>query len=237
MDDTFVFSGFDVVVDSRESAPYRFENLPNEGRKLVVRSVTRGLKTGDYSIAGFEHRVAVERKSLPDLFNCLGGDRARFVNQLTRLNNMECAMLIVESSWEDAMNEPPSRSRLSPRSVNRSYLAFTQRFANVQWFWSPDRRSAEIQTYRYLDRWHTDHEKDLTASYSRRHMFRLFEQEVTAREQINALADRHMDDFDSDEHRVVANKRCKSSPVGVCIRDETHCLFCHGGEVVLDAES
>ena len=70
MDDTFVFSGFDVVVDSRESAPYRFENLPNEGRKLVVRSVTRGLKTGDYSIAGFEHRVAVERKSLPDLFNC-----------------------------------------------------------------------------------------------------------------------------------------------------------------------
>ena len=55
-----------VVCDSREQQPYTFAGFP-----AVVE--VAGLEAGDYSLAGFERRVAIERKSIQDLVGCLTG--------------------------------------------------------------------------------------------------------------------------------------------------------------------
>jgi DNA excision repair protein ERCC-4 len=46
-----------VVVDTREQEPYGFDSES-------IASIRKALPAGDYSIEGFETRVAVERKSM-----------------------------------------------------------------------------------------------------------------------------------------------------------------------------
>ena len=77
---------FDIVVDSREQLPF----WPNLERK--------GLKTGDYSIKGYENRIAIERKSLADLAGTLGKGHARFRKELERAKNLDYFAVVVEGS-------------------------------------------------------------------------------------------------------------------------------------------
>lgn len=67
---------YTIAVDTREQAPYRFAGEP-------VASAT--LAAGDYSLAGLEHLIAVERKELGDLVGCMTHDRDRFKRELQRL--------------------------------------------------------------------------------------------------------------------------------------------------------
>ena len=60
-------AGLTFIVDSREQRPYA---LPG--------AVVRALPAGDYSVEGFEDRVAIERKSKADAYSTLGGARSRF---------------------------------------------------------------------------------------------------------------------------------------------------------------
>ena len=55
-----------VVTDRNENLPFDVAPMQN-----VVASLT----TADYTIAGLEDRVALERKSLPDLISCCGTER------------------------------------------------------------------------------------------------------------------------------------------------------------------
>ncbi len=79
-----------AIVDSREQAPLALAPL---------RSVVGTLATGDYSVLGLEHVVAIERKSLPDLLSCVGQERERFDREVQRLLAYPCRALVVESSW------------------------------------------------------------------------------------------------------------------------------------------
>ena len=69
-----------VLIDRREQHAWRFENLPSE---------LGTLDTGDYSVRGLEHLVAVERKTLDDLLGCCGRERDRFKRELARLEPQE----------------------------------------------------------------------------------------------------------------------------------------------------
>jgi hypothetical protein len=117
----------------------------------------RGLRTGDYSLRGYEARVAVERKSLQDVYHTLGQRRACFERELARLNEMEFAAVVVEASWEAILREPPGRSRLRPKVVYRSVLAWGQRYPRVHWYTMGNRRLAEVTTLRILERFYRDH--------------------------------------------------------------------------------
>src|SRR4051794_5316741 len=92
-------SPYTVIVDTREQAPYEFlrpiKLTRSHYRKLLT---SRGaLHTGDYSLAGLESRVAIERKSLGDLFGTLGRGRKRFEAELTRFESFEFAGLVIEA--------------------------------------------------------------------------------------------------------------------------------------------
>ena len=87
-----VVSPFTVVVDTREQVPFDFRSIParetDGGGCVAVRTVVKGLATGDYSIEGWENRVVVERKSLTDLYGTLGRGRERFEREFDRLAEM-----------------------------------------------------------------------------------------------------------------------------------------------------
>ncbi|RPH47035.1 MAG: hypothetical protein EHM91_06585, partial [Planctomycetota bacterium] len=67
-----------IVVDTREQRPYRFD-------PQFVVVTRRALPAGDYSIAGHETAVAIERKSLGDFVTSVIHERERFERELARL--------------------------------------------------------------------------------------------------------------------------------------------------------
>jgi DNA excision repair protein ERCC-4 len=154
-----VFPGT-VVIDSREGLPYAFTGIVSDAKdgRLPVRvtTIVRGLPSGDYSLEGFENRVAVERKSLGDLFSTLGGSRDRFQRELARLAEMEHAAVVIEAEWSTIYRTPPERSQLPPKNVLRSVIAWQQRFPSIHWHFVPGRAFAERLTFRILERfWKT----------------------------------------------------------------------------------
>jgi ERCC4-type nuclease len=74
----------DIIVDTRETVPL-FDCPP-------CTSAT--LKTGDYSLRGFENLIAIERKGIGDLFSSIGQGRDRFLRQVRRCSKVEGCVLI-----------------------------------------------------------------------------------------------------------------------------------------------
>lgn len=79
---------FTVVVDTREKRGYRF-TCPVEEKALPV---------GDYSVAGLEGMVVVERKGFDDVYKCLSGDRGRFEVQLRKLSKIPHRALVLDTT-------------------------------------------------------------------------------------------------------------------------------------------
>lgn len=143
-----------IIQDSREQAPFRFEGFP-----AVVE--VAGLDAGDYSLAGFERRVAIERKSLPDLVACLGVERERFARELARLRGYDCAAIVIEASADD-LRAGHFRAKLNPEAAWQSVLAFAQRY-RIPFFWSESRADAEETTFHLLRHYQHDRMRELKA--------------------------------------------------------------------------
>ncbi len=109
---------------------------------LTVQRRVATLRTGDYSIDGHQDRIACERKSLSDLYTTLGQGRARFIRELERLNAMDFAAVVVEAEWLRVATDPPSRSRLNPKTVIASVVAWQIRYSRVHWCFLPGRAVA-----------------------------------------------------------------------------------------------
>lgn len=77
-----------IVVDTREQRPLNFGRLPLVRKKLDF---------GDYSLRGFESRVAVERKSIQDLWGTLSQPVAwaRFEREMQRAQLAGCRVHVV----------------------------------------------------------------------------------------------------------------------------------------------
>lgn len=83
-----ILKSFTVLVDDREKCPW---NLPYKTEK-------KRLKTGDYTIKGFENIIAIEKKSgLIELLNNLAnGYRSTFERFLKRLGEYPVKCIVVE---------------------------------------------------------------------------------------------------------------------------------------------
>lgn len=112
-----------VIIDSREQRAWDFENLPSE---------TGSLPTGDYSVKGLEHLIAVERKSLDDLLACCGRERDRFKRELQRLRAYRFRCLVIEASYAD-LDRGDWRSKIQPSHVIGSLTAWTAQYELPIW--------------------------------------------------------------------------------------------------------
>lgn len=140
---------------------YRFEDLVCDeergGGDLVVPTKSANLLWGDYTLAGMESSVCIERKTLNDLFGTLGGRRDEFQEQIRCMaESYKTACVVVEASWADVILSPPSHSSMNPKSVQRTILAWWHRYPTVAWhFWGP-RVLAEKTVFRLLERCYID---------------------------------------------------------------------------------
>ncbi len=133
-----------IIIDSREQAPFAFQHEKYAGTVAEVGA----LDTGDYSLAGLTDRVAVERKSLPDLVACLGRERARFARELQRASALDAFAVVVEASWAELAGGQ-YRSQLNPHSACQSILAFTARY-RIPFMFAGSRAGAEYVAWGFL---------------------------------------------------------------------------------------
>lgn len=150
---------FKIIIDKREQKPFFLDRVgdPNfPGLKIEWGT----LKSGDYSLAGMdspecEYSIAVERKSLPDLFQSMGRNRDRLVAEFKRMQVFDYAALVIEGDYRTILKNPPQESSMNPKAVFRSILAFSQRY-NLHTFDCPTRQFAEKTTYLLLRRFWDD---------------------------------------------------------------------------------
>lgn len=151
---------FTVVVDTREQLPYDFSGMTSQtGDALVVPVLVRGLPSGDYSIdgGGMENRIAIERKSLDDLYGSVTWGRVRFEAEIARLNDLAAGgftAVVIEATWPEitapAEHRPGWINRTDPRSVEGTIVAWSIRYPRVHWWACGDRRGAECRTFSIL---------------------------------------------------------------------------------------
>jgi len=96
-----------VIVDTREKDEYTF------GEFVTIR---QKLDAGDYSVAGLEDRIAIERKNLDDFVGTVIYQKERFHEELVRLARMDFAAIVVEASLTDIL-EHRYKSGVRPASV------------------------------------------------------------------------------------------------------------------------
>jgi hypothetical protein len=153
-----------VVVDSREQAPYHFQGVRADAKgfkvPIIVRTVVKGLETGDYSIVGLENRITIERKSLADAYGTFGDGRERFERELERMRSYEYSAVVIEAGWEHALNyvppiRPVPKKRFTSKHFFRSVLAWDVRYP-TKWYTAPTAFLAERIVFRLLQRFWTD---------------------------------------------------------------------------------
>lgn len=103
-----------AIVDTREQLPLDLAPLNVEAGTLT---------TGDYSVKGLEHVVAIERKSESDLLACIGTERERFDREVQRLLAYPVRALLIESTWT-RIEAGEWRSQVKPSAAIGSLLGW-----------------------------------------------------------------------------------------------------------------
>lgn len=85
-----------LITDTREQDEYCFDS-----RLVAVQR--RALPAGDYSVAGLEDVVAVERKTLDDFVSTVIHQRARFGRELSKLAGYRAACVVVEAGLPEML--------------------------------------------------------------------------------------------------------------------------------------
>lgn len=80
-----------IIVDTREQNPL-----------WTTDAIQQKLDVGDYSIEGYHDKIAIERKSLPDLYGTLGKGHKRFKKELERARQLEYFAIVTEGSYTSA---------------------------------------------------------------------------------------------------------------------------------------
>lgn len=134
-----------IIQDSREQHPFTFERFPVEVERAA-------LPAGDYSLPGFEDRVAIERKEVNDLIGCLmNGNRERFERELAKLRFYDLAAVTVEASLDD-VSRGRYRSEMKPQAALQSIFAFQVRY-RVPFMFCGSRPGAEYATFSLLEKY------------------------------------------------------------------------------------
>jgi hypothetical protein len=186
-----VVTQFTVLVDSREQAPYGFEGLKSEaGRPLAVVKKQAAIVVpkrapgwGDYSIQGMEPAmldrsqpgsigepypiISIERKSMNDAHSTIlgwGQHRENFIRELTNLNGLTFAAVVVECTEGELIANAPEygiRTKAeNAKAIARSLIHWRVRFNRVQWVFCNDRQMAEMETFRLLEFfWQENHKR------------------------------------------------------------------------------
>lgn len=91
-----------------------------------LKTVRGTLSTGDISVRGLEHKIAVERKTLQDMIGCIGRDRERFEREMQRILAYPVRGIFIEGSWGQ-IELQLYRGQVHPSAVMGSLLGWMTR--------------------------------------------------------------------------------------------------------------
>jgi len=130
-----------ILIDTREQRALRFP--PDLGVDCGVAT----LPAGDYSVRGYTHVIAIERKSVSDLISTLTKGRERFENELDLLAEYRWKAILIEGRRGD-VEAGIYRSLATPQSIIGSLRAIWMRWG-VPAFWldSPEGCAREVAWY------------------------------------------------------------------------------------------
>lgn len=160
---------FAVLQDTREQAPWSFNQIVIEKRLWIVRRVVGTLATGDYTVEGCKDRLCIERKSSADLVGSVTAGNARFRREHERMNKIAFhlnaeglrdgfACVIVEGSLAaicDELDADDGR-RVTSESILGAVASWPMRYG-VPWFFAGDRRRAELLAFKVMLKWWKEH--------------------------------------------------------------------------------
>lgn len=135
-----------IVIDTREKDEYSFEDIVTIKQKL---------DTGDYSVAGFEDRIAIERKNIDDFVNTVIYQKERFHEELCALARMDFAAIVVEASLTDVLDHR-YKSGVRPVSVIGAAVAIMVEY-RVPIIFCGNRQLACHVTHAILQRFASKH--------------------------------------------------------------------------------
>ena len=130
-----------ILVDTRERLPLCFGAQP-------IRVTT--LRTGDYSVEGLADVVSIERKSLADLFGCIGQSRKRFERELGRLAALKYGAIVIETSLGSVL-AGPNYSQVHPNAAFGSLMAWSVRW-RLPVFFCDSRELAAMTVMKLLEK-------------------------------------------------------------------------------------
>lgn len=153
-----------VGIDTREQQPYEFKGLrANADRKhapliVLTERVTIPLGLGDYTISDLP-KIGIERKSKDDLYGSIGQRRANFEERLQRMSTAPLwyRAIVIEAEFSEIVMDPPERSKMNPKALIRTILAWQMRWQNVAFWFLPNRAAAEAWTFRLMERFWAMH--------------------------------------------------------------------------------
>jgi ERCC4-type nuclease len=122
-----------IIIDTREQEPYSFDSR-------LVAAVRRALPAGDYSVAGLDACVAVERKTLDDFVSTVIHARKRFRDELRKLAGYRAACVVVEAGMSDVLLQR-YRGEAHPNAVLGNALSIILDF-RVPVFFCGNRQAA-----------------------------------------------------------------------------------------------
>ena len=136
-----------------QGPPYRFVGMTRRVNDVylplivpLLNGVT--LKSGDYSIRGYESRVTIERKSRGDWLSSITHDRPRFEREMERFAEFDYAAVVIES---DRRGIDEAQARVSLAASDGTIAAWSVRFG-VHFFLLGTRRDAEVFTLKLLEK-------------------------------------------------------------------------------------
>ena len=153
---------FTIIVDTREQLPWEFGNHTTSRTKL---------DTGDYSIEGLEHLLAIERKqSVSEIANNI--TEKRFQDVIHRLSKVKYSFLLLEFDLEDILIYPVGSTvpkkmwgklRVTPKFLLK-HLIELQILHNIKVVFCGDGSNAEtmaLSLMRKIYAYHGQPEKDI----------------------------------------------------------------------------
>lgn len=138
---------FTIIIDSREPAHTRYPFTNLYSTEIAC------LKTGDYSIKGYENIIAVERKTKSDAYQSFGRkkNRDRFIKELERMSELKRACIIIECSFSDFLTPPDYVQKISGKSMINSLISWYIKY-NVPFFFSENRRISQAFVVRFFEK-------------------------------------------------------------------------------------
>jgi ERCC4-type nuclease len=146
--------GFVILADSNEvghGTAYTFEDIYDvergEKHHIPIDVVKFNLPMGDYCISRKQNAAVVERKTEQDFYACLTSQRVHFEEQVSKMNssNILFPFIVVEQD----LSRMDSRLQ---KNAFRTYISWCMKYPRVHWVFMPNRRAAEICTFRILEK-------------------------------------------------------------------------------------